>query len=225
MHEQAKRAQQELQRRLVNAQEEERRRISRGLHDEVGQQMTGLMLALKALEVSLVDESRQAAEKLREVRGTAEGIGREIHQLAMQLRPAALDSLGLSRALAGYLEYWRSRSSVEVDFVSTGISEPRLPSVIETSVYRIVQEALNNVFKHADATSVSVTIERIGESVVAIVEDDGSGFEPPIETEIDFSRIGIASMRERAAVVGGTLTIESSPSGTTIRLEIPLHLA
>jgi signal transduction histidine kinase len=222
MHENAERARQELQRHLVNAQENERSRISRELHDEVGQQITALMLALKALEA---DRSvNDAPSKLRELRAIAEQIGREIHQLASQLRPVALDELGLSRALSGYLDAWAARSGISVDFFCTGIDESRLPGVVETTVYRIVQEAMNNIFKHASAKAVSVSLERRDGHVIAIVEDDGSGFDLDALVSGEGSRIGIAGMRERASIVGGELTIESGPGGgTTVRVKLPVR--
>jgi signal transduction histidine kinase len=221
-HQRARKAQQELQQRLVSAQEEERSRISRELHDEVGQHMTGLMLGLKALEDA--GPAQEMSKKLRELRTTTEQVGREIHQLAYQLRPIALDELGLARALSGYLEGWAARTGIAVDFVTTGIDEARLPKHIETTLYRIAQEGMNNVSKHADAKNVSVSIERKGELVLAIIEDDGAGFDSESMGEGgDNQRIGIAGMRERVAIVGGELTIESSVGhGTTLRVKLPL---
>jgi len=112
MHQQAQQARHELQARLVNAQEEERGRISRELHDEVGQQVTALMLGLKSLESAFPDGN--SSDKLRGLRASAEQVGREIHQLAFELRPAALDELGLARALSGYLDSWAERSGLVV---------------------------------------------------------------------------------------------------------------
>jgi two-component system CheB/CheR fusion protein len=221
MHKRAEKARQELQRHLVGAQEQERARISRELHDEVGQQITALMLALKALESDT--SCGDAPEKLRELRAIAEQIGREVHQLASQLRPVALDELGLSRALSGYLDAWAARSGISMDFFATGIDESRLPPVIETTLYRIVQEATNNVLKHACAKAVSVSIERRDGNVTAIVEDDGSGFELDSVVTGEGSRLGIAGMRERASIVGGELTLESSvDGGTTVRVRLPI---
>ena len=223
MHNQAQHARQELQVRLVNAQEEERGRISRELHDEVGQQVTALMLGLKALEADPL--SVQTGRKLRELRAAAEQVGREIHQLASELRPASLDELGLSRALSGYLDGWAERSGTAVDLLCSGIDEPRLPSVIETTLYRVVQEAMNNVFKHAAAESVSVSIERRGGMVLAIVEDDGRGFDSDAPPSNNPARLGIAGMRERAIIAGGRLTLESSAGGgTTVRLQLPIPI-
>ncbi|HEY1534806.1 MAG TPA: chemotaxis protein CheB [Polyangiaceae bacterium] len=221
MHERAEKSRQELQRHLVGAQEQERTRISRELHDEVGQQITALMLALKALESG--GSTDETPAKLRELRAIAEQIGREVHQLASQLRPVALDELGLSRALSGYLDTWAARSGIAVDFFSTGIEESRLPPVLETTLYRIVQEAMNNVFKHASAKAVSVSIERRDGHVLAFVEDDGSGFELDSLVNDPGPRLGIAGMRERASIVGGDLTLESSVGGgTTVRVSLPI---
>jgi two-component system CheB/CheR fusion protein len=221
-HQRAEKARQELQRRLVNAQEEERARISRELHDEVGQQVTALMLAMKALEAPM--PASEMTAKLRELRATAENVGREIHELAYELRPISLDELGLARALTDYLEGWPGRTGIAVDFVSAGIDDLRLPSAIETTIYRVVQEAMNNVAKHASAKSVSVSIERRGGHVLCIVEDDGAGFDlEALARNTDARRIGIAGMRERAELVGGELTIESAVGeGTTLRVKLPI---
>jgi two-component system CheB/CheR fusion protein len=222
-HQRAEKARQELQRRLVTAQEEERGRISRELHDEAGQQITALMLSLKALESAA--PGPEIPLKLKELRVTTERLAREIHQLATELRPVALDQLGLARALTGYLDAWLARTGIAVDFVSAGIEDARLPPPVETTLYRIVQEAMNNVYKHASANSVSVIIERRGDHAVCIVEDDGTGFDPDALTDSDAqARIGIAGMRERAALVGGELTIESAADrGTTVRVKLPLR--
>jgi two-component system CheB/CheR fusion protein len=219
---QAEKARQELQRKLVNAQEEERSRISRELHDEVGQRIAALMLSMKALESLATDG--ELALKLRELRATAEGVGHDIHQLAYQLRPVALDQLGLPRAVAGLLETWRVRTGVNIDFVAAGLDDERLPSQIETAVYRIIQEALNNVFKHAAAKTVSVSIEHRGDQLISIVEDDGAGFDTKeLEKNDDPRHIGIAGMVERTEVIGGDLKVESTPGqGTTVRVRVPI---
>jgi two-component system CheB/CheR fusion protein len=221
-HQRVDRIKRDLQRRLVAAQEEERGRISRELHDDVGQQLTALMLGLRALE-SGATATPEVAGKLAELRGAAERIGADLHQVALELRPAALDDLGLSRALASYVQSWTARADIAVEFVSAGIEEARLAPVLETTVYRIVQEAMNNVLKHASAQTVSVSVERRGGHVLAIVEDDGVGFDLE-QASATTTHIGLASMRERAAIVGGELTIESQPgTGTTVRAKLPLR--
>lgn len=221
-HERARDARGDLQQLLLTAQEDERARISRELHDEVGQQISALMLSLRSLETA--NERGDLPGKLRELRATAERVGSEIHQLAFELRPVSLDQLGLSRALAGYLESWSARTGIVADFVSAGFEEARLPAPIETTLYRIVQEATNNVYRHAKAKNVSVSIERRGTSVIAIVEDDGVGFDAEAFAEgASVPRIGIAGMRERAVLIGGEFTIESQlDKGTTVRVKLPL---
>ncbi|RYZ07524.1 MAG: hypothetical protein EOO73_11100 [Myxococcales bacterium] len=221
-HREAERGRQELQRLLLNAQEAERTRISRELHDEVGQQISALMLGLKDLESSALDD--KSLHKLHDLRATTEHVGRDIHALAYQLRPLALDELGLVRALGGYLDNWQERTGVNVDFVTTGIEDARLPDPIETTIYRVVQEATNNVLKHASAKNVSVSLELRNQYLTAIVDDDGIGFDSAaIERSTHLRRIGIAGMRERAEIVGGDLTVESNPGqGTTVRIRVPV---
>ena len=219
-HRDVEKRRQELQVRLINAQEEERKRISREFHDEVGQQLAALMLSLKALEAA--PPGHEAAAQLRSLRQTAQTAAHEIHLLATRLRPSSLDDLGLSAALGAHVEAWSAQSGVVVDFFSAGIEEPRLPNDIETTLFRIVQEAMTNITKHAQAQRVSVSIERRGDQVLGIVEDDGGGFDT--EISMDPSRIGIPGMRERVELVGGEFTISSSPGhGATVRVRIPLR--
>ncbi|MET0413202.1 MAG: chemotaxis protein CheB [Polyangiaceae bacterium] len=224
-HQQAQIARQTLQGRLVNAQEQERGRISRELHDEVGQHISALMLSLKALESA--GPSEEMPNRIRELRATTEQVGREIHQIASQLRPVALDELGLVGALSSYLSVWGGRTQIAVDFVSAGIEDARLPPSVESTLYRVIQEAMNNVYKHAAAKNVSVSVERREEHVLAIVEDDGQGFDAEAVIAADDHRhIGIPGMRERLAIVGGDLTVDSRPGGgATVRARIPLPAA
>lgn len=212
-------ARQELLRRLVTAQEEERQRISRELHDEIGQLVTALMLGIKALNGAGV-----APETVENLHGIAECVGRAVHEMAVRLRPTALDDLGLLRTLKNVLEEWSQRARIEVDFHSQGCDEERFPPHIESTVYRIVQEALTNVIKHARARRVSLILERRAGQLIAIVEDDGSGFSPPVaQTAPSPQQLGLVGMRERAALVDGELKVESTPGGgTTIFLRIPL---
>ena len=220
MHEASERALQELQLRLVKTQEEERSRISRELHDEIGQQLMALMLALNGLESE--ENAAHLPVKVRQLRDAADHAWREIRQLATELRPPALDALGLSRALSGYLDAWSDRSGIAVDFLSSGLEEPRLSSVIESTIYRVVQEAATNVLRHARANTLSVNVERRGDSVLALIEDDGAGFDTS-QVDTERGQIGIAGMRERATLVGGELTVESRIGmGTTVRVKLPL---
>jgi PAS domain S-box-containing protein len=214
----------ELLRRVVTAQEEERRRVSRELHDGLGQELTALILGLKALEAT-IPEGAPGRERLREVEATVGRIGREAHDLAIDLRPTALDDIGLAPALAAYIARWAERTGVVADFQAPGMDADRLPPEVETTLYRVVQEALNNVAKHGGARRVSVIVERRRGEVTALVEDDGRGFEPGrVVSGPGPRRLGLLGMRERVALVGGTLLIESGEGeGTTLRARIPLR--
>jgi PAS domain S-box-containing protein len=214
---------QEVLGRIVTAQEEERRRISRELHDEIGQHLTALMLGLKALEQQTSDAGM--AGKVRELQAITETVGKEVHEVALGLRPTALDDLGLVQALSNYAEDWSVRSEIQVEFFHDGFELGRLPAEVETALYRIVQEALNNILKHARATHVSIILERKSDRGVAIVEDNGCGFElSALADPQTRQRLGLRGMEERAALVNGELRVESSVGqGTTVFVRVPLH--
>lgn len=216
----AEKSRQDMLRQLVTVQEDERRRISRELHDQVGQDITALMLGLKALDWR--DRNPPPRDTLQKLQTLTERIGKQIHDLALEIRPTALDDLGLLRTLSNYVDEWSKRTGIEVDFHSGGWRAQRLPPAVETTFYRIVCEALNNVVKHAAATCVSLIIERRGDEAVAIIEDDGKGFDPD-QIRTGGQRLGIVGMRERATLAGGDLNIESSPEGgTTLFVRIPV---
>lgn len=207
--------------RLVAAQEEERRRISRELHDEMGQLIAAFGLAIGALEGA----RPEFAAELADLKAVADAMAREVHRLAVELRPTALDDLGLEAALRAYCEEWSARTGVPVAFESVAMPHERLPPEIETTVYRVVQEALTNAAKYAvpgGARRVSVTLQDGSGLLRAIVEDDGPGFDPAAAARS--GRLGLVGMRERAEVAGGTLQIESEPggAGTTVFLRLPL---
>jgi signal transduction histidine kinase len=193
------------------------------LHDQLGQYLTGLGLGLKLVKDATPSPS-PAREQLQELQSLTDRISREVHQLALELRPTALDDFGLEAALANYTEEWGARAGVEVDFHAEGIPG-RLPAVTETALYRVVLEALTNVLKHALATRVSVVLQGSPGHVVAIVEDNGSGFdpEPALLGWAGERRLGILGMRERVALVGGELTIDSGAGrGTSVIARVPL---
>src|SRR5437016_6728428 len=219
----AEEAQNQILLRVVTAQEEEQRRLSRELHDHMAQSLTALMLGLKSLgEHGISDTS---AKRLDELQHLANQLAQEVRTLATQLRPPALDDLGLHTALSNYVEEWSKRSRITSDFHCNGLINQRLPAIIETTVYRIVQEALTNVLKHAQAQTVSIIVEYRGNRVRAIVEDDGCGFEADamMSVPVRERRLGLLGMQERAALVGGTLNIESRPgAGTTLLFQIPV---
>ena len=148
-------------------------------------------------------------------------IGTEVHNLALEIRPTALDDLGLSAALSTYAEEWATRSGVKVDFQNAGVDGERLPPAVETAVYRVAQEALTNVQRHARASHVSLVLQRTSQGVVAVVEDDGQGFDPAAASQAT-GRLGLLGMRERVELVEGHLTVESAPGGgTTVIARIP----
>ena len=220
----------ELLRRLGEAQENEQRRIARELHDQVGQTVTGLSLGLKGLERLLEAQgmSPEAERQVQWLQALAGDIGRDIHRAAVDLRPTALDDLGLREALATLLRDWGQRHGVRADVEFLG--EPgRVPSATESTVYRIVQEALTNVLKHARAATVSVSVDHRPEEMRVIVEDDGIGFDPdavprpPADGSPAKPRLGLSGIRERLSLLGGTLTLESSRGvGTTLFITIPV---
>ena len=203
-------------RRVVDAQELERKRLARELHDETGQALTSILLALKPLEQSAESEEDRAA--VDSVRALVVSTLQDVRRLAVELRPTALDDFGLVPAVQRLTDTFREQSGLHIDFEAQ-LGEERLSSEVETALYRIVQEALTNVVKHAGATRVSILLGRKAGAVVAVVEDDGSGFDPGTSRA---GALGLAGMRERAALVGGRLQIESTVgTGTTLVAEVP----
>lgn len=206
--------------RVIAAQEEERKRIARELHDSTSQSLTSLLLGLRRLaESSQEEEARKRSDELRVVASEAL---EEVHNLALQLRPSLLDDLGLPAALERLVEEARRRYGLRVDMAIHGLGDGRLPAEVETTIYRIVQEALTNVARHAMATMASVLLEKRGAELLAIVEDDGVGYEAGAPAG---SRpgLGIYGMHERVALLGGRLAIESRPGhGTSLFVQVPL---
>lgn len=208
----------EMLRRFVHAQEDERRRISRELHDQCGQELTALQLGLRFLSNS-VEEDDAATKRIGELENIAGRMAEEIHHLSLELRPPVLDDFGLQTAVTNYLETWSSRTGIHADFESRGFEDYRMPNDLETALYRTLQEALTNVARHSRTPRVSVVLEHHGDSVFAIVEDQGVGFdvEQALHTDEPERRLGLLGMRERMEAVGGELEIESAPGqGTTI---------
>jgi signal transduction histidine kinase len=205
-------------RRVVGAQELERRRLARELHDETGQALTSILLGLKGVEDAGSEEDvRAATTQLRELVVTTL---QDVRRLAVELRPKALDDFGLVPALERLADTFGEQTSIQVELESQ-LGDERLPSEIETALYRITQEALTNVVKHAQANHVSIVLARRDRSVTALIEDDGRGFTP---AETRDEGLGILGMQERIALVGGRLTLESAPGGgTTLAVEVPLR--
>jgi signal transduction histidine kinase len=204
-------------RRVVQAQEAERSRLARELHDETGQALTSILLGLKPLEEALADHPARTA--LAELREHVVKALQDVRRLAVELRPAVLDDFGLVPALERLTDGFAEQSQVRVDFHSA-LGELRLPSEVETALYRVVQESLTNIFKHANAHNVSVSIGRRGSVVAAVIEDDGAGFDQRTVRE---EGVGLLGMRERLSFVDGRLEIESRPgAGATIVAEVPV---
>jgi len=203
-------------RRVVSAQELERRRLARELHDETGQALTSILLGLKTLEdVRGQSDLSESTSRLREL---VVATLQDVRRLAVELRPKALDDFGLVPALERLVDTFREQTGIEVD-LEPRLGDERLPSDVETTLYRITQEALTNVVKHAHANRVSIVLTRRDGSVSAVIEDDGQGFSEGDSTD---NGLGLIGMRERVALVDGRLTVESSPGvGTTLSIEVP----
>jgi signal transduction histidine kinase len=203
-------------RRVVEAQELERRRLARELHDQTGQELTSVLLGLKAVEEAKTDEER--AEAITAVREQVVETLHDVRRLAVELRPKALDDFGLVAALEHLRDTFSEQTGMRVD-LEAHVGD-RLPSDVETALYRIVQEALTNIVKHAQASAVSIVLARSGRVITAVIEDDGRGFTP----DGGGDGLGLLGMGERLALLGGKLKIESSPgAGATIVAEVPLQ--
>lgn len=207
---------------ILSAQEQERKRIARELHDETSQILTSLLISLAMVEQ--VTTSEEARARIADTRSLAHQTLRAVRNLSMDLRPSALDDLGLLPALRWYLKEYQQKCKIEVEFCAQGL-RGRLAPETETALYRIVQESLTNTAKHAAATKVWVTLEEAAQSAVARIRDNGQGF----DAEALFRRpwqdrgLGLAGMMERATLLNGTLEIVSHPGeGTTITARVPL---
>jgi PAS domain S-box-containing protein len=211
----AERARTELLTRLVFAQEDERRRIGREMHDQFGEQLTALARRIRMLKDACGDRDDWRAH-IESLELIAQQLDRDVDHLVWELRPTALDDLGLRAALANYVQNWSTRVGISATLHTSGLMDDRLSSEAETALYRIAQEALTNVAKHARAQNVGVILERRTDQVLLIVEDDGVGFEPGV-AERPAQGFGLVGMQERAGLVGATLEIESSAGrGTTV---------
>ena len=204
-------------RRVVRGQELERERLARELHDETGQALTSILLGLKAVEeAESSDDLRVAAAELREL---VVATLQDVRRLAVELRPKALDDFGLVPAVERLVDTVRETLGMQIE-LEARIGSERLPAELETMLYRIVQEALTNIVKHADARKTSILLVRRGGTVTAVIEDDGKGFDPAGVRE---EGLGLVGMRERAALLDGRVAVESSPAGTTVAVEVPVR--
>jgi PAS domain S-box-containing protein len=206
---------------VVTIQNEERRRIARDLHDELGQQITALRLKLESAQ-RVSGNKETVSFLIAETQSIANALDKDISFLAWEIRPAELAETDLVSAAEAYVKQWSRFSSVKAEFRSSGFGLSRLEPEQETNFYRIIQEALNNTHKHARAANVSILLEKRRNEITLIVEDDGKGFDPELPNKKE-RRMGIIGMNERAALLGGTVEIESSPGrGTTIFVRIPV---
>lgn len=216
----------DLHGRLINAEEHERLRLSRELHDQIGQSLAAVLLAIKRIESQAGNEHRSQLQKLRSELNT---IGQVIHRTAWDLRPASIDELGLASALSNYVSQWGEQCAIGTKFHCNEMAFEDLPEDVRISIYRITQEALTNIAKHATGvTAATVVLSRVDDMVRLTVEDNGCGFDTASEKQTKHSSdgLGLVGMRERLSVIGGELEIESSVgAGTTIfaRIPIPLH--
>jgi PAS domain S-box-containing protein len=215
----------EMMGRLVDAQEAERHRIARDLHDHMGQQLTALRLKLASLR-SKFGSDPELANEIALTQEYASRIDMDINYLAWELRPTELDQLGLTDALRSFVREWSKTYGIAADFHTSKDHNARYEAELETNVYRIVQEGLNNILKHADASNVSVLLEQRDDLLVLIIEDDGKGFDPESGRRNGASGkgLGLVGMRERTALLGGALEIESRPGeGTTVYARVPVR--
>lgn len=211
-----------LLKKLVTSQEDERRRIARDLHDHLGQLMTALRLQLESLKV-ICGDNDLLGEKVEETKKIAEQADTAVGFIAWELRPTALDDLGLREALVNYVRQWSDHTGITAE-IHVGSFEKRLSKEAEINLYRIAQEALNNVSKHSQAEHVSVLLEQRDQHAVLIIEDTGIGFDAVNQSER--AGMGLIGMRERTLIIGGAMEIESAPdAGTTIFVRVPFRLS
>jgi signal transduction histidine kinase len=211
---------QQLSRHLVEIQENERKYIARELHDETSQSLTSLKLGLQVIEKE-ADRRVRLAEQVRNLQVLADETLESLHHLAVNLRPASLDHLGLVDALTSLIESTTQRSGLQAHFKIIGSMEmASLTDEMETSMYRIVQESITNVIRHAHASYVDVILEWRDEKILIVIEDDGVGID--IQKARETGHLGLIGMQERAEMLGGKLLVDSTPQvGTTLVVEIP----
>lgn len=215
----------DLRRRLIDAQEQERLRLAHELHDQTGQSLTAVMLEIKAIEDTVMEPNRT---RFRLLRLQLDQVGQTLHHVAWELRPASIDEVGLAGALANYVETWSEQFDIAADFHCTDSQIDERSQEIHTTIYRVLQEALTNVAKHAErATSVSVVLECTAGKLRLTIEDNGCGFDTAdlrATKQDGKGGLGIPGMRERVTLLGGDFEVESSPGvGTTIFARIPLE--
>ena len=214
----------EMLTRIIQAQEAERARVARDLHDEVGQALTSVLLGLRLVDSDVSADpphTQRAVDRMAEVRGLVADALRQVRRLAFELRPTVLDDIGLVPALQRLCDETASRHGLEVPLRTDGLGDDtRLPTAVETVAYRVVQEALTNVARHASAQTAWVRVRLSGERLFASIRDDGVGFDP---SRVGPSALGLAGMRERAVLARGAVEIQSERgTGSCVRLVVPV---
>jgi len=206
--------------KIVYTQEEERKSISRELHDQLGQSLLALLLSVQSLR----DDNGVAEGSCRACEGRIRLLIDEVRRLAWGMRPSILDDYGLDFALARHVEEASSHSDVEIDFqYSRPPGLGRLPSRIEVTLYRSAQEAITNIVRHSRATRASAVVLQRRDEVTLLIEDDGVGFDVAAVEGNGSGGLGLTGMKERAALIGGTCAVDSTPQhGTTVRVNIPV---
>jgi signal transduction histidine kinase len=215
----------ELLKKVIGAQEEERRRIARELHDETSQALTALVVGMDTATLGRELDNAKLEEKLAGLKQLAVRTLEGVHGLIFDLRPSILDDLGLVASLQWYAENRLAPTGVRFHLEVSG-EDRRLPGEVETALFRIGQEALSNVAKHAEASNVVLSVEFEEDAVAVEVEDDGQGFDPSTVEQPPAGPVGwgILGMRERTSLLGGVLEISSQPgAGTRVRATIPLE--
>jgi len=210
---------------IINAQEQERKRIARELHDETSQLLTSLLISLAVLEESVT--TQEAHERVADTRKLAHQTLRAIRNMSIDLRPSALDDLGLLPAMRWYIKEYQQKCGIVVDLRTSGFKE-RLPTEVETALYRIMQEALTNTARHSKARKVKVTMKEDTQAIHVLIRDDGEGFDVDsvMKNPYQDRGLGLVGMNERAMLLNGTLSIASEMGhGTTIKADIPFHAA
>jgi signal transduction histidine kinase len=214
----------DLLQRIVTSQEDERQRIARDIHDQLGQRVTALRLQIASFKDTKYDPEKFEGHVELLMR-TALRLDSEVSFLAWELRPAALDDLGFPDAAKAFLDEWSHNYKISSDFRLQGSVETRIPAEAETHFYRILQEALNNIARHAEASLVNVLLARKENEVVLIIEDNGKGFDVSNGSANGESGrgMGLLSMKERATLIGAQFELESVPGkGTTVYIRFPL---
>ncbi|MHB8858145.1 MAG: sensor histidine kinase [Thermoleophilia bacterium] len=210
---------------VIKAQEEERKRIARELHDETSQSLTGLVIGIRMVQEIVPETMPELTERLENINDLAHATLNEVHTMAVRLRPSVLDDLGLAAALRSYAKEFSENTGIAVDMQLLGMSQRLLPE-LETVLYRVVQEALTNVARHSEASQCMVTLRRKDNMIKGTIRDNGQGFDSQkvMMSDEKGRGLGLHGMKERIELVGGSLEFDSRPQdGTTIFIEVPLQ--